>query len=115
MTSSGLIPVLGDLCLLLLEDLFLLLDLLSQSHRLLIQTLLLALFVNLRILRQLYLLSQVIYGLDKIDDFLLALPAPVNELLILLSGTLHALLLLLSHLAQVLKLLLQVLQYFLLG
>ena len=108
--SAGLISELGDLLLLLVEDLLLLLDLLSKSDSLVIQPVLLTLLVDLGIPRHLDLLSQVIYGLDEVNDLLLASLPAVNEVLVLLAGALHAFLLLLADLAQVFKLLLQVLK-----
>ena len=108
--SAGLISELGDLLLLLVEDLLLLLDLLSKSDSLVIQPVLLTLLVDLGIPGHLDLLSQVIYGLDEVNDLLLASLPAVNEVLVLLAGALHAFLLLLADLAQVFKLLLQVLK-----
>ena len=96
--------------LLLIKDLFLLLDLLSEGDSLVIQPVLLPLLVDLGIPGHLDLLSQVIYGLDEVNDFLLASLPAVHEVLVLLSGALHAFLLLLADLAQVFKLLLQVLK-----
>ena len=108
--SAGLISELGDLLLLLVEDLLLLLDLLSEGDSLIVQPVLLPLLVNLGIPGHLDLLSQVIYGLDEVNDLLLTgLPA-VHEVLVLLTGALHAFLLLLADLAQVFELLLQVLK-----
>ena len=108
--SAGLISELGDLLLLLVEDLLLLLDLLSEGDSLIIKPVLLPLLVDLGIPGHLDLLSQVIYGLDEVNDLLLASLPAIHEVLVLLAGALHAFLLLLADLAQVFELLLQVLQ-----
>lgn len=108
--SAGLISELGDLLLLLVEDLLLLLDLLSEGDSLIVQPVFLPLLVNLGIPGHLDLLSQVIYGLDEVNDLLLTGLPTVHEVLVLLTGALHAFFLLLADIAQVFKLLLQVLQ-----
>ena len=71
-------------------------------------------FIDLGISSKLDLLSEIIYGLDIIDDLLLACTTAFDQILILLPCALHPLLLFLPHLAQILELLLQVLQDFLL-
>ena len=108
--STGLISELSDLLLLLVEDLLLLLDLLSECDSLIVKPVLLPLLVNLGISGHLDLLPQVIYGLDEVNDLLLTSLPAVDKVLVLLTGSLHAFLLLLADLAQVFKLLLQVLE-----
>jgi hypothetical protein len=108
--STGLISELGDLLLLLVENLLLLLDLLSEGDSLIVQPVLLPLLVNLGIPGHLDLLSQVIDGLDEVNDLLLTGLPTVHKVLVLLTGALHSFLLLLANLAQVFKLLLQVLE-----
>jgi hypothetical protein len=111
----SLVSDLRHLLLLLLENLLLLLDLLSERNSVLIKPLLLALLVDLRVPCQLDLTTQVLNRLYEVYDLLLRRLSTLGQLVVFLTGLLTALLMLFSDLALLLILLFKEFKCLLIG